>query len=211
MNMKKTLLSLALALLCLGANAQTKEELVFCDKDGNIYPDGAVITATEKTEDPYGGGEDYYDSGIFVGYIGEDIACNAGLALDIQHMDNGVLSQCFPNDCVIYNTPGQIVRTGTEVVYAGTYTNLRSEWVPGPGTTGYCTVVYTLRIHDNMKFYVGDGPTITVHFCNGAFPASIASAKQTNADARMYTITGQPATAKTRGLVIANGKKAVIR
>ena len=210
MNMKKTLLSLALALICLGANAQAEKDLVFCDEDGNIYPDGAVITITEITEDPYGG-EDFYESGLFVGYVGKEAGCNAGLALDIQHMDNGVLSQCFPNDCIIYQTPGYILRTGTEPLRSGEYTNLRSEWVPEPETTGYCTVIYTLRIYDNMKFYVGDGATITVHYCNGAFPASIASTKQTTADARMFTITGQPATAKTRGLVIANGKKAVIK
>ncbi len=153
--------------------AQTYDYFEFVDKDGNVVPNEATLTLTEVTtdEDPFTG---EVTTTMFTNLKvrNKDGAEHAmRINMLIERMDNGAYKLCFPWTCKSYPTVTNVVTDGA-MLAAGEMRDLHTEWVPE--AEGGCDVTLTIEVLNmsgtitNPTYtYLGDGPTVTLHFRNG--------------------------------------------
>lgn len=206
--MKKTSLSIALALIGAGAHAQVDETFAFCDAQGNTLANGSVVNVSELTLDEFGDGEDYMTADLRIKNVSDAVA-QYSMTVNIKTMDNGKLKHCFPSVCEFYAEQGIVNRTDFGAMKAGAEKEIQSEWLPTG--TGLCTVSYTIQHYSyntatSSYDYVGAGHTVTVNYCNGV---SHIDGVQASCNGKTYNLQGQEVGTGYHGLVILNGKKTI--
>lgn len=165
--MKKIFTFLFAAMACsFTCMAQTEEEIdetfQFVDDEGNVVPNGSVVTATTATLHPEG----YYmiKPGFTIKNVSDDVAY-CGIAYSIKDISNGVFQICFPQACVQQQQVGDY-ETGQGGLVAGENKDMQTEWCPldyGTATVSYQVIVYASGFAGNY-IPVGEGPTVTVNF-----------------------------------------------
>lgn len=217
--MKKTI-TLAICLMASMASfAQTTaDSFVFQDAEGNVVPDGAVLTRTEITEEPM---ESYISSGLYVKNVSEE---NAYLKIEktiSQIPEGSVHSICYPGNCIRTSTVGTSESPAVGAEKPGTVADMQTEWIPND-KYGTCTVTYTIKEYSyegkqpnefnvpvDTYSFIGNGPSVTINYVN-ADPAGIS---KTAADASVastvyYDLQGRCTTNPGKGLYIKKVKTA---
>lgn len=215
--MKKTF-TLAICLMASVASfAQTTaDSFAFVDADGNIVPDGSVLTRTEITEDPI---ESYISSGLYVKNVSDE---NAYLKIEtaISQMPEGSThSICYPGNCIRTNAVGTSESPTVGGEKSGTVADMQTEWIFN-GKYGTCTVTYTIKEYayegeQPNKFgiltaqysFIGNGPSVTINYVS-ADPAGISqTAAETGvASTVYYDLQGRCTTNPGKGLYIKKVK-----
>lgn len=223
-----------MALLCgMAMYAQDVDHTFeFVDKDGNIVPDGSVVTRSELEENR---GNYQISSGLLVKNT-SDYTDYATVSADVKDIPSGTFAICYPVNCInlpIDNYPysGKIENVYDQSGQAsGEARDLQSEWASiEEGQYGSVEVVYSIRIgeitgYNTNKFGVktpiwGDvaqGPTVTVNYVY-ADPAGISGVTndQINKPVAYYDANGNRLDALKKGLNIvkyANGEvKKIIK
>lgn len=206
--MKKSLLSLAFAIMAIAASAQTVDKtFIFVDKNGKEVPNGSEIICDEIEDD---GWSKMIKSGLHIKLM-QDTPAYASMELDITRLDNGSVQHCFPGSCRFIKNLGvtTIADDAAEVTTKGN-PDILSEWVfEGDGM---CTVKYTILLMEKAgKSYeiAAKGSSVTVHFCNNKYPANVGAAAADIKNAQAYNLQGQPVGKEYKGLVIRNGHKFI--
>ncbi len=194
-----------LCIFMMGTAAFAQDLYVFCDKEGNVYEDGATIVCSEVEDDGFG--TIMVPSGLYVKNVGAPSGYSASAVADITKKDNGAVQLCFPTNCISYSTVGKQAETEKGTLAQGETKNMMTEWLPT--AYGECTVTYTLKIYQGL--FSKGSRTITVNYLY-ADPASISQVKNgTTAKVTYYNLKGQRVEKPTKGLYILNGKKVMVR
>ena len=165
--MKKLFTLCALMLLGIGAFAQVDETFQFIDEQGNVVPDGSVLTVTVIDEE-----------GKMIVPLSVKNTSGARAAVSmyetIDAKPNGDWQTCAFGSCMILTETGYSSKGFAEADYNA---NIETEWIPEEG--GYASWTATLQIHvfdiktetvfgkpvekpgDNI---IGYGPKVTVNF-----------------------------------------------
>ena len=153
-------------------SAQTYDYFEFVDKDGNVVPDGTTLTLTEVTteEDVFG----EVTTTMFANLkVRNKTATERYLRINmlIERIDNGAYQLCFPMACKSFTEETSIVTEGGPLM-GNELKDLQTEWLPE--AEGGCDVTLTIEVLNmsgsiiNPTYtYLGDGPTVTLHFRNG--------------------------------------------
>ncbi len=216
--MKKTF-TLAICLMASVASfAQaTADSFVFQDAEGNVVPDGSVLTRTELVEDPM---ESYISSGMYVKNVSDE---NAYLTIEtaITQLPEGTThSICYPGNCIrtskaeTFESPTQGgEKPGSDPA------SMKAEWIPN-GVYGTCTVTYTIKeyiyegkvpndfgIPVDKYTFVGNGPAVTINYVN-VDPAGIdhTTAETGVASTVYYDLQGRCTVNPGKGLYIKKVK-----
>ncbi len=219
--MKRVFISAIVALLSIGAYAQTDlTTLQFIDKNGNVVEDGSTITVNE-TE--ITGGTLQISSGLYVKNTTNEEQ-GTGVDFTITQLDNGAPQCCFPTNCIPgTNEVGKNYSTENGGIGANQSLSFQTEWIPT--SYGTCTVTFQLKImevkektifgttlpdYDTFKAY---GPKITVKFVYSD-PTSINGVETGKANpVAYYKPNGQRIDSLQQGLnivVLSNGKTVKI-
>lgn len=203
--MKKTLLTMVFALV--GACAWAQNNLIFVDKNGNEVSNGSQVTVTEFEEDEFTGSI-MMRSGLYVKYVGSANGTLAGMIVDIKSMDSGQLQHCFPGNCRIIDSVGEVDIDGADGITPANNKSIFSEWMPE--AEGKCVVEYTLRemasvLGKNVE--VAKCSTVTVNYIYD--PAHVNALIANTSKTNTYNLQGQVVNSNYKGLVIKNGKKTI--
>ncbi len=216
--MKKTF-TLAICLMASVASfAQaTADSFVFQDAEGNVVPDGSVLTRTELTENPFD--KDYISSGLYVVNVSPG-AAYLTIESNITQLPSGTShSICFPGNCITHTAVGTYVSKNPEGEKADVKNDMKAEWIP-EGVYGTCTVTYTVKEYEyegkqpnaqgipvDTYSFIGNGPSVTVNYVN-VDPAGIS---QTTAETGVvstvyYDLQGRCTVNPGKGLYIKKVK-----
>ncbi len=216
--MKKTF-TLAICLMASVASfAQaTADSFVFQDAEGNVVPDGSVLTRTELVEDPFD--KDYISSGMYVVNTTPD-AAYLKIESNVTQLPAGTThSICFPGNCITHTEVGTYESREVEGEKAGTRNDMKAEWIP-ESVYGTCTVTYTIKEYafegmepnsfgiPTAKYsFVGNGPSITINYVN-VDPAGIdhTTAETGVASTVYYDLQGRCTVNPGKGLYIKKVK-----
>lgn len=197
----KSIMLLGMSLLGMQAFAQTDlTTLTFVDKAGNVVADGTTLTCTEVVIDQFGVTQ--IPTGLFVkNNTADEVAtlCH----LNVETLDNGAVSCCFPANCKEAQNVGELSTTPNVLEGDETHDFL-TEWKPtayGTSTVSFQIYIQEIKTVYNpvIKMDMPDyetfkafGPKITVNFVYSD-PASINGVSTTDG-AQMeafYTMSGQ--------------------
>ena len=211
-----TLLVSVFALTATGWAQDEGEDLdqtfVFVDDQGNIVPDGSVITVAAIN-----------DEGQMVVPLKVKNVEGGGAAVSmyetIDALPNGGWQTCAFGNCMTLSAPGysaQNIISGTDA------SDIQTEWMPEQGK--YATWTATLQIHVfniitktvfGMKQEVageeiiGYGPKVTVNFVYNSESAHISGTAADHQPKEYFNVRGQRIDGPQKGLNIirlANGK-----
>ena len=208
--MKKffTLMTALFALTATGW-AQDEEELdetfVFTDLDGNVVPDGTVLTINTINE----------DGQLVVPLIAKNVSgAKAAVSMyeSIDGKPNGDWQTCAFGNCMILSASGYSPKN---IVDADYNQNIQTEWIPEEGQYGLWTA--TLQIHvfnitQKLSWgqvieaagdeIIGYGPKVTVNFAYQD-PAGINAVERNSQQVtRVYNLNGAELSGLQRGLNI---------
>lgn len=197
----------------------TANSFAFQDAEGNIVADGAVLTRTETTADPFG--FQYIISGLYVKNVSSGRA-DLKIECDITQLPSGTThSICYPGDCVDKDKIGTYESVAVDGNVAGTVSDMKAEWKHN-GKYGTCTVKYTIKEYkydgdvvneDGIVIptytFIGNGPSVTVNYVN-ADPAGINATTAATAVTSIvyYDLQGRITTNPGKGLYIKKVKTA---
>ena len=167
--MKRTLTLLIVLLSSWGitqAQERVDQTFVFADSEGNVIPDGAVITVDVPDDDQM-------NVPLYVkNTSGQDAA--ASIYEEISQMPHGVWQTCAFGNCLRLNGSGYSPKN---VVEANYFKSIQTEWLVQEGE--YAEWTATLQIHvfniETKTLFgqevktagndiIGYGPKVTVHF-----------------------------------------------
>ncbi|MBR1414736.1 MAG: hypothetical protein IJ570_02605 [Prevotella sp.] len=212
--MKKffTLITALFALTATGWAQEEEEELddafVFTDLEGNVVPDGSVITVNTLNE------EGQMKVPLLVKNVSGERAAGT-LYETIDDKPNGEWQTCAFGNCMILAETGYSPKS---VQDADAVVDILTEWIPEENQ--YASWSATLQIHHyniSKNFFgqesvgtilVGYGPKVTIKF-DYADPANISNIKAGQAEVARYSLCGRRLTAPQKGINIvrlANGK-----
>ena len=183
-------------------HAQGSFPIQFADKDGNIIPDGSVLTFCEKEDDGFG--DIQIPTRLYVkNTTGNTLNC--GASYEIQSISNGTFQTCFPANCERKRSAGKY-KTTNGTISGGELKNMQTEWLPT--SDGSCVVVVQLLTYSfnasSSKWVVdGYGPQITMNFSTD--PS--ANIFNTSTDKQIesvvyYSLSGQIVGSPSRGLYV---------
>ncbi len=192
----KTVMLSMLGIMGLQANAQTDlTTLTFVDKAGNVVADGSTLTVSE-----FENGQ--ISTGLFVKNNTSDEA-GALCYVNVEQMDNGAVSCCFPSNCVEQKSVGDL-KTVPGGIEGEESVDFQTEWKPA--TYGTCTSTFQLYVQEVTMVYnpilkmdlpdyntfKAYGPTIKVNFIYSD-PASVDGVSNDNAAKAVafYNMNGQ--------------------
>lgn len=219
--MKKffTLITALFALSATGWAQEEEEELdetfVFTDLEGNIVPDGSVITVC--TLDEWG----EMKVPLLVKNVSGEKAAGT-LYETIDDKPNGSWKTCAFGNCMILSESGYSPKS---VQAPDAVVDILTEWIPEEGQYAswsatlqiQCFNITTNRFGGEAvgQIVIGQGPKVTVNFVY-ADPASISNVKRDDDTQQVYSIIGRRIDTLQKGLNIvrlANGKavKRIIR
>lgn len=219
--MRKTF-TLAICLMASMASfAQTTaNSFVFQDSEGNTVADGAVLTRTEITADPYG--KDYINSGLYVKNVSDTSAYLKIETVISQLPDGSEHSICYPGNCITQVKTGTYESENPVGEKKGADpADIKAEWIPN-GKYGTCTVTYTIKEYEyegkqpsgqgipvDTYSFIGNGPSVTVNYVN-ADPTGIDAAEAETAvtSTVYYDLQGRSTTIPGKGLYIKKVKMA---
>ena len=206
----KKLFTLFVSLLLVGTaayaqdNTQPDETFLFVDEEGNVVPDGTVLTISEPNEDGY------MVVPLFVKNMSGEKAA-VSMFEEIDGKPNGDFQTCAFGNCMILNETGYSAKS----IVAGNYNaSIETEWIPEE--EGYGAWTATLQIHvfnivtksvfgattevpgDNI---IGYGPKVTVKF-NYADPAGINAIPAATDRQAVFTLDGRRLAGQQKGLNI---------
>ncbi len=204
-----------LCIFMMGTAAFAQDLYVFCDKDGNVYEEGATIECSEVEDDGFGG--IIVPSGLYVKNVAAPDNYEVSASYNISKKDNGAIQLCFPTSCMSSEKYGNKAESPKATLAQGEIKNLMTEWFPT--TYGECSVTYTLKAYQAL--FTKGSRTITVNY-RWEDPASISQVKNgTTAKVTYYNLKGQRVEKPTKGLYILrsatgglsgkNGKKVMVR
>ena len=201
--MMKRYFFLIVSVLLMGhAVAQEVDETFqFVDEQGNIVPDGAVITVSSLNE------EGQMVVPLFVKKASDEKAA-VSLYETIDDLPNGTWQTCAFGSCVILSASGYSPRA---IIYDQELQDIQTEWIPEQGMYASWTAqLQVRRMNTQSKFGVeqagtlvlGYGPTVTVQFVY-ADPASISHATlPAGTQEHYFTLGGRQTTRLQQGLNI---------
>lgn len=207
--MKKIYSLIAAALMA----APTFAQVVLLDTEDKEYTNGQTMTINAEVEVEDGVITDAHCPSPKVMNKGSKSA-NVAFTITKKNVPAGTdVQYCWPDQCAMMLDKTSVT-TGAAVVEAGKTLLTQIEWMPGYFDIdegeyvyyqGSCTVDYKLLVDGK------DAGTVTVNFvCE--LPAGIANIQSnTNSSAKAYDLQGRIAKAGTRGLLIQNGKKHLVR
>jgi len=220
-----TLLVSVFALTATGWAQDEGEDLdqtfVFVDDQGNIVPDGSVITVTGLTydeEDVDKTGEGQMVIPLKVKNV-EGGKAAVSMYETIDALPNGGWQTCAFGNCMTLSATGYSAKN----IISGTdASDIQTEWMPEQGK--YATWTATLQIHVfniitktvfGMKQdvageeIIGYGPKVTVNFVYNSESAHISSTAADHQPKEYFNVRGQRIDGPQKGLNIirlANGK-----
>lgn len=215
--MKKTI-TLAICLMASMASfAQTTaDSFVFQDAEGNVVPDGAVLTRTEITEDPFD--DNYISSGLYVKNVSGGIAYLKIESAVTQLPSGTTHSICFPGNCINHTSVGTYESKDPEPEASESVSDMKAEWKYG-GKYGTCTVTYTIKEYSyegkqpndfnvpvDTYSFIGNGPSITVNYVNDENAGIKHIAETSVASTVYYDLQGRCTTNPGKGLYIKKVK-----
>ncbi|MBQ4393231.1 MAG: hypothetical protein II826_09015 [Prevotella sp.] len=165
--MKKLFTLCAAVLLCVAAGAQVDETFQFVDADGNVVPDGSVITVNTLNEDGQ------MSIPLSVRNVSGAKAA-ASLYETIDQLPGGTWQTCAFGNCMTLEASGYSPKSVVDADYDA---YIQTEWIPETGQ--YATWEAKLQIHVFNVMSVsrfgqtvdtpgttvtGYGPTVTVRF-----------------------------------------------
>lgn len=173
-------------LLCLSAFVATafaqSSYYVFCDKDGNVYEDGATITCGDAEKDDFG--EVQVPSGLYVKNVDASSKYQVSVRADIKKIDNGALQLCFPMNCLNYDKTGVQTETAKTSLAEGETKNMQTEWLPT--AYGECSVTYSVFTYQSVIKKATHTITVNYRYADpsavGAVNAASKTAAQTLCD-----------------------------
>lgn len=216
--MNRTLLhSLALAMTmsiaALPALAQDDEfdtTFEFVDADGNVVPDGSIVTINKAIEedDGFGGTFVQMPSGLYVHNTDDDASLLVNY--DLRRIDNGNFQICFPSSCISRSTKGSYKTTGG-TLKADETRNLQTEWLPD--SYGQCEahlqIVFCVDLGKQFE-EITNGPAITLRFVY-ADPASVQSTVQVLRPVARYALDGTQLRSTQRGIQLVRYSDGSVR
>ena len=199
--MKRIFAFLLVAAGCMTVSAQDFM-FEFATSDGVIIPDGSVVTITEAEEADDGSGDIIMNSGIYAKNVDADADQLVRIAYDVQTIDNGMMTICFPSACASIN---RVVSGSTNPgKLNGALHSISTEWFP----LDYGTCAVKVRLEAVVKAIgdsyatIDEGPTITLRFIykdpTKVAQTGIAVAKPV----AYYSLNGQPLSANAHGVVL---------
>ena len=216
--MKKSLLStLALAFAMslsttpvLAQDDEIDNTFAFVDADGNVVPDGSIVTISKPVEEDDGFGGVIYQmpSGLFV--RNSDDQASLLVNYDIARIDNGRFQICFPSTCISRASKGSYKTTGG-TLKANETRNLQTEWLPESYGQCEARLQLVLCVEFGKQFEeIANGPAITLRF-NFADPASVNSAMQVVRPVAYYGIDGSRQKTAQRGIQLVRFSDGTVR
>lgn len=212
--MKKILLSLMALMSGITMFAQANNHsFEFTDKDGNIIPDGSIITRNEVELD-----EIFETLQINSDLYVKNISANdtyVGLTCEIKDMPWGDFQICFNGACIAalqkfeyeasdYPFSKTLETQHIEKIAAGTAPlSTSSEWKLEEGKYGSFNIVYTINEYDsNNKTITSNGPSVTIKYIYSD-PTGINETKENNATIKsIYNGSGQLVKGMQKGMNI---------
>lgn len=127
----KKIFTLCFALFCAMtsfAQDEAKGMFDFCDKDGNVIASGSTITVDELEDIGYY----QVNTGLYAKqnvkeYEGSPVAVSLGI--NVERIDHGQISYCFPGSCQTINEVGEA--TSNSGFMATDIASIVTEWFPG--------------------------------------------------------------------------------
>lgn len=188
--------------------AQSVDDVVFSDEDGNAYDDGATLVRSDYEEYAFGSAssDNLYEvpSGLYVSNNG-DAVINVEVVYEIEEITRGAHQICFPSTCISNDAAGSYT-TSRGAVKAGVSSDMQTEWFTGGD--GNCTVTYTIYAYtydSSTKEYtsLGEGPTITVKYVFGddAGVDAVSSALKV-VDTQYFDVCGRVTSSPSKGVYI---------
>ena len=212
--MKKlfTLITALFALTATGWAQEEEEELddtfVFTDLEGNVVPNGAVITVNTLN------GEGQMKVPLLVKNVSDDKAAGT-LYETIDDMPNGEWQTCAFGNCMILSESGYSPKS---VQAPDAVVDILTEWIPEENKYASWSATLQIQRYSITKNFFGQetvgtivegyGPKVTINFVY-ADPASINNATASQAEVARYSLCGRRLTAPQKGINIvrlANGK-----
>ena len=203
---------LALSAACWAQDEELDETFVFVDEQGNVLPDGTVITVSAIN------GEGQMVVPVKVRNVQGDKAA-VSMYETIDALPNGEWQTCAFGNCMMLNATGY---SSKSITNGSDDTDIQTEWIPTPGK--YASWSATLQIHvfniiTQSKFgitteaagseVIGYGPTVTLNFVYNENSASIDNVQFESEARDYYNVRGQRLDGPRKGLNIirlANGK-----
>lgn len=208
-----------LALASTSQAQQVDETIQFIDEQGNVVPDGSVITVSTLDEE---------GQMVVPLYVKNTSDQKAGVSMyeTIGAKPNGDWQTCAFGNCVMLSESGYSSSMVAQPGYEG---DIQTEWIPETGK--YAEWTATLQIHlfnviSTTQFgvtiekcgttLVGYGPTVTIRFAY-TDPAGIDAAEaEAGIGRQYYNLRGQRTATGQKGMNIvrlANGsvKKIIVR
>lgn len=208
------------AFLLIGAvsmSAQDEEldlTFQFCDKNGNVVPDGSEITAAEI---------DWMIPGVmFAIPTGLEVKNTSseneycGVEFLVEELPNGRVDCCFPVNCQTNNTVGVTKTTVVGPLTPGELKDFATEWYPQDGAYGTAKATFRLMVYDEgfngAKLFRAYGPSVTVTFVYQD-PAGINDAVSGSdvKEAGRYSLDGRTIDGKASGLNIVKMSDGTVR
>ena len=213
----KKLFTLFISFLALGTAAYAQEEteldgtFQFVDEEGNVVPDGTVLTISELDED-----------GMMAVplYVKNVSGAKAAVSMfeNLDEKPNGDFQTCAFGNCMILNETGYSPKS---IVGGDYYASIQTEWIPEEEE--YASWTATLQIHvfnitQKIAFgqqqevagdvIIGYGPKVTVKFIYADPPGIHAIPAATDRQA-VYALDGRHLAGQQKGLNVVrmgNGK-----
>ena len=215
----KRLFTLFVSILALSATAWAQEEgvdqtFVFVDLQGNVVPDGTVITVNGLTfdeEDKDKTGEGLMVVPLRVRKVVDEAAA-ASLYETIDALPNGSWQTCAFGNCMMLNATGYSAKN---IIRGTEDSDLSTEWIPEKEQ--YASWTATLQIHvfniiTKTVFglkqevageeIIGYGPKVTVNFVYNSESANINNTVAEAKALEYYNVRGQRIDTPRKGLNI---------
>ena len=173
--MKKISTLVLFLLTAIMAGAQVDQTFQFIDENGNVVPDGTVITINTLTPDDFGGPSMMAIPLSVKNVSGQRAAVS--MYEDIDQKPHGDWTTCAFGNCMALHETGYSAKS----IVAGDYQHaITTEWIPEEGKDAVWDAKLQIRVF-NIKSessfgqsievpgdeVIGYGPTVTVRFVYG--------------------------------------------
>ena len=209
----------------MGAKAQTNDEdpfnpITFVDANGNTVADGSHLRVS-AAEDVWGGVQ--ASTGLYVNNTSEDEVMTA-MKVDVDSMDNGDISCCFPMVCTTTAQMGWHFTTKPDLISgSATMVSIQTEWLPesstsyGAAKANLTVCYYETKTNDSGRKIAGDligyGPSVSVTFVNED-PTGINNAKLSGDSSEVsaiYNLNGKKISNMGHGINIVRLNDGTVR
>ncbi|MBQ0019299.1 MAG: hypothetical protein KBT39_02130 [Bacteroidales bacterium] len=200
--MKKIFTLIITAMVAVCSYAQVN----FTDPSGKAYGDGEVMTLRSEIDEDWG--DLVMPSPTLVNTSNAQVSVQMDVNI-VELPEGTALSDCFSGSCTNYIKLGSH-KTSVKTIPANGKLKTQIEWnfysnKISDNVNGTCIVEFTIYVNGNKD------KTVKVHYVNGETDGVKNITLGEKSQKAVFTLDGKRVGEMTKGLVVRNGKKVIVK